>query len=204
MILCLILLLGALMYVIYNVVGKTLTSPSIIFTFSLFVSACVSFILEDYYGLTIGYDTLIIIIMGSIAFFTGEYFSRLLFLKVKKSNITERLLKNKKYNTRFQVKRKIICIYSLIGIITIVVLYNNVTSLAASIAGGNMIMSILMMSRSGLIELVVYEFTLVSILWKINYGNMISNKKILKYGCIVFIVFMMMFFYMRFLRGDGG
>lgn len=272
MILCLIFLLGALIYVIYNVVGKTLTSPSIIFTFSLFGSACVSFILEDYYGLTIGYDTLIIIIIGSIAFFTGEYFSRLLFLKVKKSNITERLLKNKKYNTRFKVKRKIICIYSLIGIITIVVLYNNVTSLAASITGGNIdseqvlmyaqmakgndmasmeiypfwmllfqiintaicfvsiycfsyntiiygvkfketyflipvvvyiIMSILMMSRSGLIELVVYEFTLVSILWKINYGNMISNKKILKYGCIVFIVFMMLFFYMRFLRGGG-
>ena len=65
-------------------------------------------------------------------------------------------------------------------------------------------MSILMMSRRGLIELVVYDFTLVSILWKINYGNMISNKKILKYGWIVFIVFMMMFFYMRFLRGDGG
>ncbi|WP_415944954.1 O-antigen polymerase [Selenomonas montiformis] len=267
----LLLIIGCILIIQYLFFGQTVTSPSIVFTFSLFFSAMVSCILQEKYSLNIELDTLLTIISGIAVFSLGEWISEKI-IKTKGKSI----LRNSNWSLKrpFLIKTWMIYMYVVIGFLAIITIYQQVATLAESIGGGQIdadkflmyaqlgkanelspseiypwwvlmfqivnsslcfvalycylynsiffenlkvrtlyfllptvvyvFMCVFMMSRSGLIELVVYFFTVISLMWTIKYGRIKANRRIFLYGILLMIGFGAIFLYMRYLRGDGG
>lgn len=266
----LLLIIGCILIIQYLFLGRTVTSPSIVFTFSLFFSAMVSCILQENYSLDIELDTLLTITSGIVVFSLGEWLSEKIININKKT-----LLSNSVWPLKspFLIKSWMVYMYIFVGFLATITIYQQVATLAESVGGVQIdadkflmyaqmgkaneaspseiypwwvlmfqilnsslcfvtlycylhnciffekikvktsyfllptvvyvFMCVFMMSRSGLIELVVYFFTVISILWTVKYGSGKANRRILLYGILLIISFSAIFLYMRYLRDNG-